>query len=153
MGGTGEHQGGYSLTRVGDVVFGADPVIAAWIATKIPDFVPTESAKALGVIKGGKVVAGVVFERWNGVHVEAAIAAEPGVLWASRSTLHSFFYYPFVTLGCLAISVSVPMSNIASLNLATKLGFESEAIIRYAAHDGSPLLILKMFKVRTSVQK
>lgn len=146
MGGNREHESGRSIARVGDVLFGADRQVAGWVSARIPDFEASMSARALGVIKQEKLVAGVVFERWNGVHVEAAIAAEPGSSWADRRTLHAIFYYPFVTLDCRAISVSVPMSNLPSLNLATKLGFEPEAMIRYAAHDGSSLIVLKMFR-------
>lgn len=146
MGGIGSSGRGRSITRVGDVIFGADRQIAGWVSSRIPDFETSPSARALGVIKSGRLVAGVVFERWNGVHIEAAIAAEPGSFWADRKTLRSLFYYPFVTLDCLAISVSVPSSNLPSLNLATKLGFEPEALIKFAAHDGSALVVLKMFR-------
>jgi len=38
------------------------------------------------------------------------------------------------------------MTNLASLNLATKLGFEIEAMVKFAAHDGSPLVVLKLFR-------
>ena len=146
MGGTGERQSGGSVERLGNVIFGADRQVASWVAARIPGFRAPPLARALGVIKGDAMAAGVVFDNWNGIHVEAAIAAEEGVGWADRRTLHSLFYYPFGTLGCKAISVSVPSSNLASLNLATKLGFEAEAIIRYAAHDGSSLVIMKMFR-------
>jgi hypothetical protein len=128
------------------VIFGADRQVAGWVTEKIEGYQADEGARALGVIKGDKMAAGVVYERWNGVHVEAAIAAEPRSGWADRRTLHAIFYYPFVTLDCRAISVSVPMSNLPSLNLATKLGFEVEALIKYAAHDGSTLVVLKMFR-------
>lgn len=145
MGENSEHGGGNPVTRVGNVLFGADQRVAVWVAERIPGYEPSYGTRGLGVLRGADLVAGVVFERWNGVHVEAAIAADPG-LWASRDVLFSLFYYPFVTLGCEAISVTIPSSNIESLNLALKLGFEAEAIIRFAAHDGSSLVVLKMFK-------
>jgi len=146
MGGNRVDASGSSIRRVGDVVFGADEVIARWVQRKIPGFRTDSTTRALGIIANGKIVAGVTFDGWNGIHVECAIAAEPGEIWLSRSTLHSIFYYPFITLGCEAISVSVPGSNLASLNLATKLGFEPEAIIKFAAPDCSPLIVLKAFR-------
>lgn len=130
---------------VGDVLFGFDEEVAQWVAKRIPLFTPSADAVALGVVAKGELVAGVVFERWNGVHVEASIAAD-NAIWASRNTLFRLFNYPFNQLGCEAISVLVPSSNLQSLNLATKLGFEPEAIVRYAAHDGSSMVVLKMFK-------
>lgn len=130
---------------VGNVLFGFDQEVSQWVAQRITGFSPSISAKALGVVAGGELVAGVVFERWNGVHVEASIAADHQS-WASRSTLFRLFHYPFNQLGCKAISVLVPSSNAQSLNLATKLGFEPEAIVKFAAHDGSSMVVLKMFK-------
>lgn len=137
-----------ALTRVGDVVFGADQEIGQWVTKRIPGFRASPDCRSLGVIREGRVVAGIVFENFNGIHIEAAIAAETGSRWATRPTLFSIFHYPFGTLGCEAISVSVPSTNLESLNLATKLGFEPEALIRFAAHDGSTLVILKAFRDR-----
>lgn len=146
MGGVRQPESRSDLTQVGNVIFGADRQISAWVAERIPGFNLSPDARALGVIKGGQIVAGVVFEHWNGVHVEAAIAALPRSGWADRRTMRHLFSYPFRTLGCEAISASVASSNLPSLNLTTKMGFVPEAIIKYAAHDGSSLVVLKMFR-------
>lgn len=137
-----------TVRQVGDVIFDADQHVARWVAARIPGYTQSQAARALGVIKNDRLVAGVVYENFNGVHVEAAIAAEPGTAWASRQTLHSLFYYPFTMLGCEAISVSVPSTNLESLNLATKLGFEPEAIVALAAHDQSSLIVLKAWRIK-----
>lgn len=134
------------IARLGAVVFGADAEVAQWVGRSIPGYIASPDAKALGVVKGGQLVAGVVFERWNGVHVEASIVARPRSRWADRRTLFALFHYPFVTLGCRAISVTVPGSNLLSLNLSTKLGFEPKAIIPFAAHDGGPLIVLQQYR-------
>ena len=146
MGRIGEPKSSGGITKVDNVLFGANRQVAEWVAARIPGFEASPRAKALGVINGRDLAAGVVYENWNGVHIEAAIAAEPGTRWASRTTLRHLFAYPFITLGCRAISVSVPSSNLRSLNLATKLGFEPEALVKYAAHDGSTLVVLKAFR-------
>jgi len=130
---------------VGNVVFGSDMEVADWVASHIPEFKVDENSTALGVIRDGELIAGVIYERYNGVHVEVSIAtADPR--WAKRSTLKTLFGYPFNQLRCKAITVLVPSSNMESLNLATKLGFRPEAFIKYSAHDGSALVVLKMFK-------
>lgn len=143
-----EHEGRSALTRVGDVVFGADREVAKWVAAQIPGYVGGANARALGVIKDGQLVAGVIYEHYNGVHVEAAIAAIPKTNWATKQTLFHIFHYPFVTLGCEAITISVASTNLASLNLVTKMGFEPEALVKFAAQDGSTVIIMKMFKNR-----
>lgn len=146
MGRTDQPEGGRGITRLGAVVYGADREVATWIARRIPGYSFSADTKALGVVKGGRLVAGVAFERWNGVHVEASIAARPGSNWADRRTLFALFHYPFGQLGCLAVTVLVPATNLASLNLATKLGFEPQAIIKHAAHDGGALVVLQTYR-------
>ncbi|MFE3836924.1 hypothetical protein [Pseudogemmobacter sonorensis] len=130
------------------MLYGADAEVAAWIAGRIPGYRPESDTRALGVIKDGDLVAGVTYERWNGLHCEVSIAALPGSAWADRRTLFALFHFPFVQLGCEAITVLVPMTNLLSLNLATKLGFERQAIIPFAARDGSPLIVLQQFRGR-----
>lgn len=146
MDGNHQPEGRGRLKRFGNVVFGADREVAQWVAKRIPEFTASPEARALGVIKGGHLVAGVVYERWNGIHVEASIAAVPGSPWADRRTLFSLFWYPFGQLGCRAITVAVPLSNLPSLNLATKLGFTRQAIVPFAARDGGPLIVLQAYR-------
>lgn len=144
MGGNHQPKGRSRLTRLGAVVYGADADVARWVGRSIPGYFPSFGAKALGVIKGGELVAGVIYERCNGVHCEVSISARQGTPWADRRTLFALFHYPFEQLGCRAITVTVPLTNLRSLNLATKLGFARIAIVPYAAHDGSALIVLQM---------
>ena len=146
MGGIGELESPRHLTLRGRVLYGADPLVCRWVSRRIPGFQISPQARALGVVRGTSLIAGVVFERWNGVHAEVSIAADPGSHWADRETLFRLFEYPFLQLDCQALTVVVPQTNMASLSLATKLGFVPEAIIAFAAHDGSPLIVLKMFR-------
>lgn len=146
MGGNHQREGMAGLICQGHVLYGADEAVIQWVGDQIPGYTPFAGATALGVIKGGRLVAGVVYERCNGFHVEASIAARPGTSWADRSTLFKLFDYPFRQLDCEAITVTVPGSNLESLNLALKLGFEPQAHVLFAAHDGSPLIVLQQFR-------
>lgn len=146
MGPDREHEGGDRVTLVGRVLFGADDLVIRWAGRAIHGFIPSPGAKALGVVHKGELIAGVIYERFNGVHMEVAITAKHGSPWAGRQVLKHLFGYPFVQMGCVAISALVPMSNLTSLNLATKLGFEPEAYVKFAAPDGSPMVVLKMFR-------
>lgn len=143
MGGNHRSTRGPGLRRLGSVIYGADDELCQWIAKHIPGYSATPGAKALGVIKGGKLVAAVVYERHNGVHCEVSIVVDDKARWADRRTLHALFHYPFVQLGCLAISATIPSTNIESLNLCAKLGFKPVAIVRFAAPDGSPLIVMQ----------
>lgn len=142
MGETGKSDRKWKLERA--VLYGMDDIVLHWMERRIPAFDISSEARALGVWKNRKLCAGVSYERYNGVHMEVSIAGEGA--WADRDTLYQLFAYPFVSLQCQALSVVVASSNLASMNLATKLGFEPEAYVKFAAHDGSALVILKMFK-------
>lgn len=144
MGGNHGPHGRNRIVRLGSIIYGADREIAIWVGKKIPEYRYTPGAQALGVVKRGKIVAGVVYERCNGAHIEASIAAIPGSGWADRRTLFRLFAYPFLQLGLEAITVLVAQSNLVSLNLATKLGFQPIAIIPFAAQGGQPMIILQM---------
>lgn len=141
-----QHEGRDSLRRLGDVVFGADKEVAEWVSRRVPGYTATPDARALGIIRSNKLVAGVTYENFNGVNVECAIASVPGSNWATRRTLHAIFDFPFNQLGCRAITILVASTNLISLNLVTKMGFIPEAFVGFAAHDGSSLVVLKMFR-------
>lgn len=125
------------------VIYGFDRDVIDYVAARIPGFVRTPGAKALGVAVDGKLAAGVVYENWNGPNINASIAVTDK-RWASRSVLRRLFGYPFNDLGCEVITLLIAASNPASIRLARKLGFKGEAMIRFGAHDGSMLLVLQM---------
>jgi hypothetical protein len=144
MGGNHGPDSSPRFLKRGAVIYGADQEIARWVGRQIPNYTVTPDAKSLGVVKGGRIVAGVTYERCNGFHVEASIAAVSGSAWADRRTLFDLFAYPFLQLGVEVVTVLVAMSNLESLNLATKLGFDPVAHLPFVAWDGSPLVILQM---------
>lgn len=147
MGADREHESGTAVVQAGSVLFYAEDRVIPWVSERIPGFRHDPEDKALGIVDdGGNLICGAVYTGFNGVHCSASIAAEPGAPWATKASMFKLFYYPFVTLGCVAMSVQVASSNVASLNLVTKMGFEGEAMIRYAAHDGSTLVVLKMLR-------
>lgn len=146
MGAACEHDSPAGVEVCNTVLYHADQLVMRWVAERIDGFQVCEGYRALGVVKGGQIAAGVVYDNYNGIHCQASIAAEPGTRWASRPVLRRIFSYPFTTMDVRAVSVLVSTANLASLNLATKLGFWPEAIIKFAAYDGGDLLVLKMFR-------
>lgn len=149
MGGTGESQSGLGVTRQGNVFYGADDLVTNWVAKRIPGYRwHPGTTVALGIldVKTQQMAAGVVFENYNGLNIEGSIAAEPGAYWLTKDTLRQMFEYPFKQLNCACITLLVAGTNLKSLDFVTRMGFEGEAIVRFAAHDGSDLIVLKMFR-------
>lgn len=117
----------------------SDPeVVGPWVAKRI--FGPWTGCPALGLERGGALVAGVLYENWNRRSVTCHIAVQ-GLM--TPAYLAAIFHYPFVYLGCDKILAPVAESNAESIKFVKKLGFQEEARILDAHPDGS-LLIFTM---------
>ena len=100
--------------------------------------------KGLGLERDGELVAGVVYEGYNGVNVWMHVAAAPGRQWMNKEYLRYCFYYPFVEMGCQRVSGSVDASNEDARRFDEHLGFKQEAVLQGAAADGGDVILYVM---------
>lgn len=100
--------------------------------------------KAIGLERDGQLVAGVIYEGFNGHNVWMHVAAEPGARWMTRAYLRYCFRYPFWEMGVRRISGYVDASNLAARKMDEHLGFVPEATLRGAAHDGGDVIVYVM---------
>lgn len=100
--------------------------------------------KGLGLEKDGELIAGVVYEGYNGTNVWMHVAAEPGARWMTRDYLRYCFYYPFIELGCKRVSGYVEASNTEARRFDEHLGFKREAVLEGAATDGGDVILYVM---------
>lgn len=123
------------------MIFDAD-IVGPWVAARIEGmtYYPGTSS-AIGRVKDGKLVAGVLYQDHNGPNVFAHIAVEPGGM--NRRFLSIIFDYPFNQLKVDRITGIVASSNLAARKLDEHLGFELEAILQGAHPDGD-LCVYKM---------
>lgn len=124
----------------------SDPArVWAYVRNYIP--VPVVAGmKGLGLERDGELIAGVLYEGYNGVNVWMHVAAAPGRRWLNREYLRYCFYYPFVELGCKRVSGYVEDSNEAAKRFDEHLGFTREAVLRGAAADGGDVILYVMRK-------
>jgi len=124
------------------VIFFDANVIGPWVASRIEGmtYYPGTSS-AIGRVKDGKIVAGVLYQDHNGPNVFAHIAVEPGGM--NRKFLSIIFDYPFNQLKVKRITGVVASSNAAARKLDEHLGFELEAILQ-DAHPEGDLCVYKM---------
>lgn len=101
--------------------------------------------KALGLEKNGELVAGVLYESFNGVNVWMHVAVAPGAR-ITRQYLHYCFYYPFVALGCKRLTGYVEASNEKARRFDEHLGFKPEAVLKGAARDGGDVILYVMHR-------
>jgi len=113
-----------------------DSVIGDWVALKTKGTFHREDSVAVGLLRGDEIVAGVIYEDWNGASIVCHIAA-------TRLTplyLAAIFHYPFVVCGATMIIAPIPDRNDRSVRLVQHMGFHEAARIQDAHPDGDILL-------------
>lgn len=116
-------------------------LIGPWVADRIGFKWTTGRSQAIGRVKNGEVVAGVLYEDYNTVNVVCHIACDPNGI--NRQFLSIIFDYPFRQLKCQRITAVVAESNEKSRNLVEHMGFEVEANLLHAHPDGD-LIVYRM---------
>lgn len=119
------------------------PPVLAFVRQYMP-MAAVENMKALGLVRDGRLVAGVLYEGFNGRNVWMHVAAEPGRQWMNRQYLWYCFHYPFNEMGVDRISGYVNASNQQAIAFDEHLGFQREATLEGAAPDGGDVLIYVM---------
>lgn len=131
----------------GGCLYGADDLCAAWLQKHIGEpfkFTPGE-VRAVGMVKGRRIKAAVVYEDATEHNVNCAICSiDPHIF--TRERLREIFQYPFIQLGAARISTVCASSNRSSQSFQFKAGLRVEARLEKAAHDGSDLIIHRMFR-------
>lgn len=98
---------------------------------------------AIGLEKHGRLVAGVLFDNFNGANINMHVASDGSKNWMCREYLWFCFYYPFKQLGVKRITGLVAESNLAARRFDEHIGFELETSLKDAAPDGD-LLVYRM---------
>lgn len=96
-----------------------------------------EDARGIGLSRGGKIVAGVVYTDFNGRNVCVHQAIEGRL---TREYLWTLFDYPFNQLKVERITGMIPEGNSRARKLTEHLGFELETTLQ-GAHPSGDLLV------------
>ncbi len=119
-------------------------LVGPWVAEKVGGTYTPIGSEAIGMLKEGELVCGVLYEDFNGSSVKAHIAGT-GKRWLTREFLKVMFDYPFNQLKVKKLIGLVDETNLAARRFDEHLGFVLEAVIKDAAPHGD-MLILTMTK-------
>ena len=97
------------------------------------------SYTAIGLERGGELIAGAVYDGYYGPSIQIHVAAQPGRVWLRRQWLHAAFAYPFNQLGCRRVTAPIDAGNFESIRLAQHLGFAYETCLKDAVPTGDLL--------------
>ena len=125
-----------------EVTFDAD-LIGPWVSSKTGGHWTKGRGTAVGRLKDGQLIGGVLYEDYTKANVVCHIAGDEG--WATKGFLRLIFDYPFNQLGVKRITAPVHSDNVKSILLMARLGFTLEATLERAIIGGD-LLIYRMFK-------
>ena len=116
--------------------------VAQWVVERTGGSYYAGSGQGIGWAKDGELIAGVLFDEYNGRSIHMHVAAI-GKRWLTREYLHFCFRYPFTQLGVNKIIGTVDSTNAQALAFDRHLGFVNEAIIYDAGKQGD-IIVLTM---------
>lgn len=100
--------------------------------------------QCVGLEKDGELVAGVLYDWFNGASIYMHVAAS-GKYWLTREFLRIVFDYPFNQLKCKTIIGLVAEDNRAARRFDEKIGFLLQSIIPQG-HPSGGLFVYTMRK-------
>lgn len=113
------------------------------VKSRLAPWVSFRDYAALGVVRHGTLVGGVVYHNFmqlpHGNMIEASFAFDDP-RWARRDTLRTLFAYPFMQLQCVRMTVICAKGNSRSRSVVQKLGFRQEGS-HPRAFDGKQIAI------------
>ncbi len=114
--------------------------VVEWVAKRTGEHGNFGAAVGFGVERNGELIAGVVYNEWNGVNINQHCAAVHGSNWMSRELLWMAFDYPFNQAKVKRITGLVGEKNMPSRRLNEHLGFVLETRLKDAHPDGDMLV-------------
>ena len=117
-----------------------------FVRSLVPTLERVDGMSAIGLRRDGELVAGVIYDGFNGPNLWMHVAAVPGKAWLNRAYLTACFAYPFMQLGVARVSGYVHASNKEACRFDEHLGFKEEARLKGAAPDGGDVIIYVMWK-------
>lgn len=115
----------------------SSPEVGHWVAAQTDGGFFAERSQAIGLLRDDKLIAGVIYENWNGRSVVCHIAITGQI---NRSFLRMICGYAFEGLGADKVIGPISSSNLKSIKVAKTLGFIEEARITNAAPSGDVIL-------------
>lgn len=118
------------------------PEVGHWTASRVEGSFWEDNSRAIGLAKDGELVAGAIYENWNGRSMVCHLAIEGRI---NREFLWTIFDYPFNQIGAQKIIAPVASSNAKSTNLVLNMGFVEEARLS-DSHPTGDLVFFTMKK-------
>lgn len=134
---------------VGSILYGADDIVLDFVTRRIPGMEDRtfQQAVALGVIRRGILVGGVIYHNYrqpdHDIELSAAFSTPA---WCRRETIRALFAYPFIQLGCQRITMLIRRSNKHARRFTERLGLKLEGVARRAYAGKEDIFVFGMLR-------
>lgn len=130
------------------LLFGQDKLVAEWVSLKL--FGTSngfdQNAKAVGIVKNNKLIAGVVYNNYvEKILVEMSIASVDKS-WCTRYNLKMLFGIPFTQYNLGRVQAICSVNDEGVQDFLQRLGFIHEGTHRQAYQDGGDAMSFAMLK-------
>ena len=125
------------------------PEVCDWVAEKTGNIVHHKCV-GIGYIIEGKIVAGVMFERWTGKDIlghQRVDKSPPKGFWIACAD------YAYNTLKVKRITGLVDRGNARAIKVNYHMGYELEATLKEAGSEGGDLMVMVMWKEKCKILK
>jgi hypothetical protein len=116
--------------------------VGEWVCERLGSIYNPALSVSFGMERQGKLVAGVIFDGYNGGSIHMHVAGLGGH-WMTREYARICFEYAFITAKVHKILGFVDSENLQAQRYDEHLGFAKEAVIRGAGRKGD-LIIYSM---------
>lgn len=113
------------------------PEIGHWAAERLGMGFHEQRSRALGLVKDGKIIAGVIYENWNRRSIMVHMVAEGRL---NRAFISAIFHYAYRVCAVEKVLCPVTSSNTQSRRLVQHMGFCEEARLQDCHPDGDIVL-------------
>jgi RimJ/RimL family protein N-acetyltransferase len=121
------------------------PGVVEWVAKRTGEHGSYGSAVGIGLTQDDRIIAGVVFNEYNGVNMNMHVASDGSKRWMTREYLWTVFDYPFNQAKVNRLTGLVGEGNVEAQLFDEHIGFRLETTLE-GAHPSGDLLVYVMWK-------
>lgn len=114
--------------------------IVTWVAQHMKRGEGYGPSVGIGLEKDGELVAGVVFNEYNGVNINIHVASNKTKNWLNKEFLWYVFYYAFEQAKVKRITGFIEDENTEAITFDEHLGFKYETRMQDAYVNGDILI-------------
>lgn len=130
-------------------MYGADREVAEWVCRRIGGVVPSVEAMmpctAIGVVRGARFVAGIVYNNYRWPDIQVTVAAD-SKRWCTREVMRVIHWYPFVQLDCRRVTCITEAGNLPTQAFLEHFGFKREGIHPHLFPNGATGVSLGLYR-------